>query len=185
MTTNYSRARIAGHPIHPMLVAFPITFYTSTLVGFIVYAVTGNVFWWSVALWANFAGVIMAIVAALPGFIDWATGIPRKTAAKRDGAIHMALNVTVLLLFIINLIVQGSPWVYPTATTTLPDPLWGILLSGTGVLLTLVAGALGWRLVQTHHVGIVLDERGIPLPGRATELERESPVIAGRAITQS
>lgn len=172
MTTNFSRAKIAGHPIHPMLVAFPVTFYTSTLVGFLIYATTNNVFWWSVALWANFAGVVMAIVAALPGFIDWATGIPKGTAAKGTGLKHMLLNVTALALFFVNLLLQGRPWVYPTTASALPEATAALLLSGAGVLLTIAAGALGWRLVQTHHVGIVLEGE-----------ERARGVAAGTAIS--
>lgn len=180
MTTNFSRARIAGHPIHPMLVAFPVTFYTSSFVGFLVYAATDDLFWWSAALWANLAGVVMAAVAALPGFIDWATGIPRNTAAKSTGLKHMLLNVSALVIFLINLFVQGSPWSFqagaPTTTTALPEPMSAILLTGAGVLITVAAGALGWRLVQTHHVGIILE-------GEAAA-ERRRPVAPGVATSR-
>ena len=71
----YSKVKIAGHPIHPMIIAYPVAFYTATLVCFIVYHSNLNVFWFKVAVVANAAGVVMAVVAALPGFIDW-LGIP-------------------------------------------------------------------------------------------------------------
>src|SRR5262245_58891428 len=66
----YTKVHIAKHPVHPMLVAFPVAFYTATLVSFVVYAVSTNPFWFKVGLVANVAGVIMAAVAAVPGFID-------------------------------------------------------------------------------------------------------------------
>src|SRR5438094_292196 len=93
----YSKAKIMGHPIHPMLVAFPVAFYTSTLIGFIVYASSMDPFWLHLATVANWAGVVMGAVAAVPGFVDWAMGIPRSSPAKRTGLIHMALNVTTLV----------------------------------------------------------------------------------------
>ena len=147
----YSKAKILGHPIHPMLVAFPITFYTSTLITFIVYAATMNRFWYSVACVANWAGVVTAAVAAVPGLVDWATGIPRRSPAKRQGLIHMALNVTALLAFLINAVIATNRW-----DEVLPPGGTGIVLSAIGVLLTLPAGFLGWSLVQDHHVGVQL-----------------------------
>lgn len=147
----YSKAKILGHPIHPMLVGFPVAFYTATLVTFIVYGATTNRFWYSVAVVANWAGVVTAAVAALPGLIDWATGIPRRSAAKKTGLIHMALNVTALLVFLVNAVVATNRW-----DEVLPPAGTGIVLSAIGVLLTLPAGFLGWSLVQDHHVGVQL-----------------------------
>ena len=66
----HSKVKLAGHPIHPMLVAYPIVLYTATLVCYIVYSSNHDVFWFKVAYVANISGVIMAVVAALPGFID-------------------------------------------------------------------------------------------------------------------
>jgi len=147
----YSKAKILGHPLHPMLVGFPVAFYTGTLVSFIVYAATGNVLWFRVGCIANWAGVAMAAVAAVPGFIDWFFGIPRATAAKRTGLIHMGLNVTSLLSFIINGVLAMNHW-----DEAFPPTGTGIVFSAIGVLLTLPAGFLGWSLVQDHHVGVQL-----------------------------
>src|SRR5438067_13675673 len=90
----YSRVKIAGHPVHPMAVAYPIAFYTATLVAYLIYQFGGQSgFWYDVGIAANLAGVVMAVVAALPGFIDWATGIPGDTEAKNVGLRHMLLKV--------------------------------------------------------------------------------------------
>jgi len=146
-----SKAAIGGHPLHPMLIAFPVAFYVATLVGYAIYASTADTFWFHLAFYANVAGVATAVLAALPGFIDWAKAIPNRTRAKRDGTVHMLLNLTVLALFAVNLALQR-----PQLGEERPEYLVALLLSGLGVLLTLGAGWMGWRLVQTHHVGVIL-----------------------------
>lgn len=158
MSTQYSKVTIAGHPIHPMLIAFPVTFYTTTLIAFIVYAINGEMSAWQIGLRANVAGVVTAFVAAIPGFIDWARGIPSGTQAKTTGRTHMILNLISLVLFVLNLIVYRDHWhsLYALDLVLVPNPAIAIVLSTIGVLCTLAAGALGWTLVQTHHVGVDL-----------------------------
>jgi uncharacterized membrane protein len=147
----FSKAKLMGHPIHPMLVGFPVTFYTSTLIAFIVYAASLDRWWFKAGGVLNWAGVGMAALAAVPGLVDWATGVPRRSAAKRTGLIHMALNVSALIAFLINGVMITDRWneAFPPAGT-------GIVLSAIGVLLTLPAGFLGWSMVQDHHVGVNL-----------------------------
>src|SRR5215472_1828261 len=65
----YSRLKILGHPIHPMLVAYPIALYSSTLVAYLIYIVGHDTFWFRVAVVVNIAAIVMAAVAALPGFL--------------------------------------------------------------------------------------------------------------------
>src|SRR6478735_1307396 len=158
----YSKAKILGHPIHPMLVGFPVAFYTGTLVAFIVYAATKNVFWFHLAGVVNWAGVVTAALAAVPGLIDWATGIPRASAAKKTGLIHMGLNVASLLLFLISAVATLNHW-----DNLMPSADGQLALSAIGVLLTLPAGFLGWSLVQDHHVGVQL----------SSEQERLEPAL--------
>ncbi|HEX6278314.1 MAG TPA: DUF2231 domain-containing protein [Polyangiaceae bacterium] len=150
MATLYSKIKVLDHPVHPMLVAFPITLFTMTLVAFIVYAVGGDLTWYRVGYWANVAGVIAALVAAVPGFIDW-LGIPNHLEAKRVGVLHMVLNLIVVAVFAINLGVQGS-----YSDDVAPPATIAVLLSAVGVVTLLVSGYLGWSLVQTHHVGVNL-----------------------------
>ena len=79
----YSKIKIAGHPVHPMLINYPVALYTASVVCYIVYGANTNPFWFKVAVVANGAGVLMAIVAALPGFIDWlAIPTPRLDQAQ-------------------------------------------------------------------------------------------------------
>lgn len=147
----YSKVSVAGHPIHPMLVAFPVAYYTGTLAGFAVYAANGNQFWLNLAIALSIGGAGSAILAALPGFVDLAFGIPGKSQARPVGLIHAALNVAALGLFIATAVIYVGNWNGPPAGASL-----GLGLSAAGVLLTLAAGGLGWTLVQTYHAGIRL-----------------------------
>jgi uncharacterized membrane protein len=144
----YSKIKIFGHPIHPILVAYPIAFYTAALVCYIVYNSNQNVFWFKVAYVANIAGIIMAAVAALPGFIDWLF-IPSNTQAKKTGLFHMLCNVVALVLFAASFFMQKNNWDNPNA-----DVGSSIILSIIGFLITGVAGFLGFALIQKHHVGV-------------------------------
>lgn len=56
----YSRVKVFGHPLHPMLIAYPVAFYTAALACYIVYSTNGNPFWFKVAVVANIAGAVMA-----------------------------------------------------------------------------------------------------------------------------
>lgn len=145
-----SKMRILGHPIHPMLVAFPVTSYVATLASLIVLAVTGDTFWFRVSLVANVAGVATALLAAIPGAVDYWTVVPERTVARRTGAAHAIANVAAMTLFAINLFLQYGEY------TAGHGPMLegGIALAASGVLLTVLGGFLGWEMVQTHHVGV-------------------------------
>lgn len=144
----YSKVKIAGHPVHPMLIVYPVAFYTAALVCYIAYNSNDDPFWFKVAIVANAAGVIMAAVAAIPGFIDWLF-IPSNTKPKKTGLFHMLCNVFALGLYGISLWQQCPKW-----NDAAPTPGLSIPLTAVGFILTLIAGFLGWTLVQKHHVGV-------------------------------
>ena len=147
----YSKIKLFGHPIHPMLVAYPIAMYTFTFVFLLVYVLQGDPFWFRVALVLNVVGVLMALLTAIPGFLDWLIGIPGGTRAKSTGLTHMILNVTALVLFAVTALTNLGQW---TATT--PDAGLSLILALIGVLVTVGAGFFGWTLIQNHHVGVKL-----------------------------
>ena len=91
------------------------------------------------------------VLAALPGFVDLMFGVPRRSQAKRVGLAHAALNDIALGLFIAAAVIYVGNWNGPPVDVTL-----GLALSAAGVAVTVVAGALGWTLVQTYHVGVRL-----------------------------
>ena len=143
-----SRARVLGHPIHPMLIAFPIAFYTATVVTLIVFVATGDSFWYRVAMWSNLGGVVMAVVAAVPGLIDL-LGLPRHSRARSVALRHAGFNSLALVLFTISLVA-----LYRSERATNYDATAPLVLGILGIASTVAAGWLGWNLTQTYHVGI-------------------------------
>lgn len=162
----YTKVRIAGHPVHAMLVGFPVTLYVVTFACFLACSLGADPFWYRVGVYSNLAGVVLAAVAAVPGFVDWAFGIPTGNPAKSTGLFHMGANVVALLLFGLNL------WIVWSHRLDVAPPVGSsVVLPALGVAFTLVAGFLGWRLVQKHHVGIELSK----------EQERLEPRVVPRA----
>jgi uncharacterized membrane protein len=149
-----SKVKILGHPLHPMLIAFPVAFYVATFAAYVVYQNNADPFWFRLGVVANIAGVTMAVVAAIPGLIDWATAIPHESNAKQTGLIHMVLNTLSLLLFAAAAVINYNKWY-----ESLPNLGSTLLLSGLGVVVTTAAGFYGWTLVQRYHVGIDLNAK--------------------------
>lgn len=143
-----SKTRILGHALHPMLVPFPIAFNTATMICCIVYAGNGDIFWFRVAFIANCAAVITSVVAILPGLIDWLS-IPELTEAKSTGLKHMIANVFTLGIFTANAAVMFTEYhdAHPPAQSH-------IMMTVAGFIVMMYAGFKGWKLVQTHHIGI-------------------------------
>lgn len=165
----YSKARIAGHPIHPMLIAFPVALYVSTVVALFVHIGTADPFWYRAAMWANIAGVVMAAVAAVPGLIDLVS-LPKKSRARVTGIRHAVFNVLALTLFVISAVLLYRSWTSGVGALDVTAPL---VLSLLGVLSTMTAGWLGWNLVQTHHVGVHPSryDRGYVNPASVDDLD--------------
>ena len=137
-------ARVGNHPIHPMLVSFPIGLWIFSLVTDIIYRVSGNATWSTVTYYAMAGGIIGAILAAVPGFVDI---IALQSAPVKKIAIwHMLINVSALILFIVNLYLR----------TGAPDATGPFVLSIIGVLFILVSGWLGGQMVYVH--GLAVDE---------------------------
>ena len=160
-----TKATIAGHPIHPALVAFPVAFYTATVALLAAYQLGADPFWFRVALAANVAGVATAAVAAIPGSIDL-FALPDTSPARTTGIRHAVFNIVALVLFAISAGLLWGQW----RETLLPgaaayDARPALVLSALGLLSTMMAGILGWKLVQTHHLGVD-DTVRLPAPGQ-------------------
>ncbi len=93
-----SRAKLFGHPIHPMLIPFPLGLLATSLAFDLIHLLAGGEPWAEVAYWMIVAGIIGGLAAAPFGWIDW-FAIPDGTRAKAIGLWHGVGNVVVLLLF--------------------------------------------------------------------------------------
>lgn len=140
-----STATIARHPIHPMLVPFPIACFVGTLLTDIAYSLTANVMWARFSAWLITIGVIFAVLAAIAGAIDFFGN--RLIRATSAGWPHVIGNVVVLILAILNMLIHTrDAW-----TSVVP---WGLVLSAITVLILLFTGWMGWTMVYREHVGI-------------------------------
>src|SRR5512143_2250948 len=99
-----SRAAITGHPIHPMLVPFPIAFLVGALVTDLAYWGTGDSFWARSSLWLTGAGLVMGALAGSVGAIDF-FGI-RRARTLTMGWVHALGNVTAVVLALISLLIR-------------------------------------------------------------------------------
>ena len=149
----YTKAAVAGHPIHPMLIAFPVALYVATVVALFAHIGTTDPFWYRAAFWTSLSGVVMAGVAAVFGLIDLLS-LPARSRARTTGYRHAAFNVLSLVLFVIACVIMGRNWYSTSVDLAHLDDGAPLVLGLIGVASTLAAGALGWTLVQTHHVGV-------------------------------
>src|SRR5688572_14785013 len=99
-----SAASIKGHPIHPILICFPIAFLTGTWVLDVIEIINGAGNFNATAKYLNIAGIAFGLLAAIPGIIDYTSTVPKKSSAKKRGAKHGILNTTVIILFIVALV---------------------------------------------------------------------------------
>ncbi|MFI6744320.1 DUF2231 domain-containing protein [Nonomuraea sp. NPDC050451] len=140
-----SKAKALGHPVHPMLIVFPLGLLVTAAIFDILHLITGGSGFPIAAAYAIAAGIVGGLVAGVFGLIDW-VAIPARSRAKRVGAIHGIGNVVVLLLF------AGS-WLLRTTTDWVPT-VPALILSFAGVLLGAVTGWLGGELVDRLGVGV-------------------------------
>jgi uncharacterized membrane protein len=140
-----SKTRSLGHPIHPMLIVFPLGLLPVAAIFDIAYLSTQNGRWADVSFWVIAAGIIGGLIAALFGLIDW-LAIPTGTRAKYIGLIHGLTNVIVVVLFIVS-------WVLRRPNPGAPD-LVAIILGFIGVALSFFSGWLGGELVYRLNIGV-------------------------------
>jgi uncharacterized membrane protein len=146
MTNPKTTASIAGHPIHPMLIPFPIAFFVATFACDVAYWVTGNEAWPNAAIWLLGAGIIMAALAAAVGLIDVAGD--RRIRDLSDVWWHAGGNVVAVLIELYNWFARYSEG----SAAVLPK---GLILSLIVVCILLFTGWKGWAMVYRHRVGVL------------------------------
>jgi uncharacterized membrane protein len=145
MANPRSTASIAGHPIHPMLIPFPIAFFVATFACDIAFWRSGNESWATASLWLLGAGLVMAALAAVAGLID-VLGEAR-IRALREVWWHAGGNVLLVLI-------QTWSWFARYSEGTAAVIPQGLVLSAVAVALMLFTGWMGWQMVYRDHVGV-------------------------------
>ena len=148
-----SRVRAAGHAVHPILIVFPLGLLT-TAVGFdVLHLVTDRVSFAFTAAHLIAAGVLLGLVTAATGWLDWLLVVPRGTRARRIGLVHGLVNAAVLVVFAVS-------WAMRLAATDWV-PTWPAVVAGwVGLLAGGLGGWLGGELVE--RLGISVEEGAHP-----------------------
>ena len=140
-----ARAKLFGHAIHPMLIAFPVGLLVTAVVFDVVYLLTDNGQWAVVSFWMIAAGIIGGLLAAVFGFIDY-LAIPEGTRARRIGRTHGIGNLVVVILFALSWWLRRSAPAEPAMTA--------LSCSFAGVVLATVTAWMGGELVERLGVGV-------------------------------
>jgi uncharacterized membrane protein len=143
-----TRASVYHHPIHPMLIVFPLGLWVFSVLCYLIYLLSRVAVWHTVALYAMGGGIVGGVLAAVPGAIDFLT-LP-KSKVQTIALSHMISNVVALTIFIIAFALAE----FGNEQSVVPFVLsiFGLLAVGTG-------GWLGGALVYEHGVGVEQKER--------------------------
>lgn len=141
-----STAHIMGHPVHPMLIPYPFALLSSSVAFDVGARVTQRASWSQTGRHLALAGLGSAVVAAVPGIVDYFGAVPARTRARRAATYHALCNVSALACFALANARRQDDGRLPRGGVALG-------LIGTGLLS--VAGWLGGELVYQEHIGVV------------------------------
>ena len=141
-----SSVQIAGHPIHPAIVLFPIAFLVGAAGTDIGYWLTRDPFWARASLWLIGVGFAAGILAAITGFSEFFK--VKRVRERSAGWLHMGGNVAVMVLSLINLLLrQGNP--------AEPIVYTGLAISVVVATLLGITGWYGGELSFRHKIGVI------------------------------
>jgi uncharacterized membrane protein len=140
-----ARAKLLGHPVHQMLIVFPLGLLTTSLIFDVIGALASKQQMFLVSYWTLAAGIFGGVVAAFFGWIDW-TAIPKGTRARRVGLAHGLGNAIALIVFLQSFVVRMASPLDPNRLA--------VALSVVGVAISMVTGWLGGELVDRLGVGV-------------------------------
>jgi uncharacterized membrane protein len=163
----HARARFLGHPVHQMLVVFPLGLLATAVIFDVIHLVGGSQTMAAVSYWMIAAGLVGGLLAAPFGLVDW-LGIPKSTRARRIGAMHGLGNVLVLLLFGLSFVLRDQ-----TYAPDLGEVIWAF----AGAAIALVTAWLGGELVDRLSVGVD-EDAGVNAP--SSLLGNKARVAAGK-----
>ena len=140
-----STAHLNGHPIHPMLIPYPFALLSTATVFDIGASMSSRRGWSETARHLTVAGLGTALVAAVPGVVDYFGTVPPRTTARRSATQHALCNLSALVCFAVGESQRGDDGRLRPAGLTLA-------VIGTGLLA--LAGWLGGQLIYHEHIGV-------------------------------
>ena len=141
-----SKASYKGHPIHPALIPFPFALLYGAFFFDLLGRMLGRESLWTTGSYLALAGIGMALVAAVPGAIDYVYTVPPDSSAKTRATKHAAVNLSAVALFAVAWWIRGAPGVPPDLV------LLGMEAVGVGLLTA--GGWMGGVLVNRNQIGV-------------------------------
>ncbi|WMJ73968.1 DUF2231 domain-containing protein [Cytophagaceae bacterium ABcell3] len=141
-----SKANFKTHPIHPMLVVFPLGLLFTAFIFDLLAVLSGNSTFWQTGSHLNIAGIIGGLLAAVPGIIDYYYTIPPDSSAKTRGTNHARVNTSAILIFVLVYILRGE------LGGITPFIILGLEVVALGLLT--VGGWMGGTLVYRNQIGV-------------------------------
>src|ERR1043165_9741599 len=155
-----SRVKIAGHPVHPMLIVFPAGLFATAVIFDILYLIFRNAMFNTVSFYIIAAGVVGGLLAAIFGFIDW-LALPNNSRAKHIGGWHGLGNFVIVVLFAVS-------WLLRYRDPNFMPSSFALVLSFAGIVLALVTLWIGGELV--YRLGVAVDPgANVNAPSSLTE----------------
>ncbi|MGH7166208.1 MAG: DUF2231 domain-containing protein [Nitrospiraceae bacterium] len=148
-----SRLQFAGHPIHAMVVSFPIGLYTTALVCDVLYLALHQAFWFRMAFWAIVFGLVTHVGAAATGLPDFLAVMREQKEARRAATSHLVFGVGLLVVQGLNLAVRNGGELPAGESITMP-----LIANLIGATMVGVQGWYGGELVYRHFIGVELPE---------------------------
>jgi len=140
-----SKANIKGHPLHPILVSFPISLLTGALLLDVLSMITNEQSYARAAVYAEALGLLSALMAAVPGLIDYHYTVPPDSSAKTRAIKHGLINSGAVIIFTVTFLLRLN---------TNIDLAYVIAMEVIGFVLLCIAGWLGGILIIRNQIGI-------------------------------
>ena len=169
-----SKASFRGHPIHPALIPFPFAFLTGAFLFDAAGRIADRETWWTTGGHLAAAGIVTALIAAVPGFMDYLYTVPPRSTGKQRATRHMLVNLTAVALV-------AAAWI--ARRDMLDGPTTLVIALELAALALLVAGGwMGGTLVNRNQIGVDHRYAGAGKWKEETlEPNANAPVVAAKA----
>ena len=142
-----SKAHLGGDPIHAAIVHFPVAFLLGATLMDIADLLCDCPDWWIPTSYTLVGfGIITALVAAVPGLLDYLYTVPPRSSARSRATRHMLVNLTAVTLFAGALFLRGDPEIRP-------EPVL-VGVEGVAAILLTYGGMLGGKLMAKNQIGV-------------------------------
>ena len=165
-----SKFAIAGHPIHPMLVALPIGLFAWALAANVIYIGSdSDRTWYEISYWSSIAGIATAFLAAVPGFVDGFT-IARNSEAREKAMLHMTLNLVVIGLFFGSVLLMRDNGALDGGELS-----FAVALQAVAVGLLLLSGWIGGEMVFRDHLATIPEDSEVAAQEKLRHSHKPQP----------